>query len=77
MVSYPIPSALLPKGGNGVTDTVPRAVGIALWPAITLVAGCVIGIEPITAALDSSTQLVTLVIVLILVLRTSAPPRTA
>lgn len=61
------PRAPLPDGSSGATGTVPRAADNAQWLTPIGLASCVLGAEPITAALDSATQLVTVVIVLILV----------
>lgn len=70
---YQILSALLPNGRNGAINTLPRASDNVLWLAITSIAGCVVGVEPIRAALDSATQLITVIVVLILVRACTTP----
>jgi hypothetical protein len=62
-----IPSTLLLHGSDGATHTVPRPTDNARWLAIMTVVGCVIGTESVTGVLDSATQLVTVIILLILV----------
>lgn len=66
-MSIPTPSATLPNGSDGTTSTVPWTTDNAQWLMITTVAGCIINPEAIAAMLDSASQLVTVIIVLILV----------
>ncbi|WP_208898599.1 hypothetical protein [Streptomyces incarnatus] len=73
---HQILSAPLPNGRDGATNTLPRASDNVLWLAIMSIAGCVVGGKPIGAALDSATQLITVIVVLILV-RACITPRHA
>lgn len=64
---HPTHGAPLPHGSLGATTTVPRATDNAQWLSLGLVVSCVIGAEPLAATLESATQLVTVIIVLLLV----------
>ncbi|MEU0332366.1 hypothetical protein [Streptomyces sp. NPDC006193] len=59
--------AQLQHGSFGASTTVPRATDNAQWVWLGAVVSCVIGAQPLAAALDSATQLVTVIIVLLLV----------
>ncbi|GHA22683.1 hypothetical protein GCM10010372_23430 [Streptomyces tauricus] len=64
---HPTHNAPLPTGSNGASTTVPRATDNAQWLSLGAVVSCVIGAQPLAAVLDSATQLITVVIVLLLV----------
>jgi hypothetical protein len=64
---HPTHSAPLHEGSSGATTTVPRATDNAQWLSLGVVASCVISAEALTTVLDSATQLVLVVIVLLLV----------
>lgn len=74
---HPTHGALLPGGSLGATTTVPEATVNAQWLSLGAVASCVIGAEPLAAVLDSATQLVTVIIVLLLVRARPKSPITA
>jgi hypothetical protein len=66
-VTSSAPRASLPTGSLATNETLPHASDNAPWITAAVIASCVIGVEPIAAALDSATQLITVVIVLVLV----------
>lgn len=76
-MSHPGHDAPLPCGSLGASATVPQATDNAQWLSLGVVASCVIGVEPLTAALDSATQLVTVIVVLLLVRAHHKGPLTA
>lgn len=63
----PTHNAQLLHGSFGASTTVPRATDNAQWVWLGAVVSCVIGAQPLAAALDSATQLVTVIVVLLLV----------
>lgn len=74
----PTHNAQLQHGSLGASTTVPRATDNAQWVWLGAVASCVIGAQPLAATLDSATQLVTVIIVLLLVrAQLRSHPRTA
>ncbi|MFC8679120.1 hypothetical protein ACFUEN_41355 [Streptomyces griseorubiginosus] len=62
-----VPDPIHHARSYGATTTVPCGSDNAYWAPLVLIATCVIGAEPLAAVLDSATQLVTVVIVLLLV----------
>ncbi|MCW1095212.1 hypothetical protein OJ963_14855 [Streptomyces sp. RS2] len=66
-MSTPTSGAPLLNGSEGTTTTVPRSTDNALWIMLAGVASCIINPEAIAATLDSASQLVTVIIVLLLV----------
>lgn len=73
---YPTHGAPLPEGSLDASTTVSRATDNTQWLSLGVVASCVIGAAPLAAVLDSATQLVTVIIVLLLVRAHLASPRT-
>ncbi|MFG3095113.1 hypothetical protein [Streptomyces sp. NPDC048202] len=63
----PTLSTLLPVGSNGTISTVPQASDIAQWITLPILVGCIVGPEAVTAAADSASHLITVIVVLLLV----------
>lgn len=66
-MSVPTPNAPLPNSSGGTQSTVPQTTDIAQWIMFPLLLGCVVNPEAVSTALDSASQLITVVVVLLLV----------